>query len=338
MKIDAALMVGNPLDAIAPAGELEAAGYDGLYTFEGRNDPFLPLAMAAPHTSTAELITAIAVAFARNPMTLANLGNDMQLIAQGRFILGLGTQIKPHIEKRFSMEWSRPAARMREMVQAIRAIWACWEGDSELDFRGEFYTHTIMGPNFNPGPNPFGMPKIYIAGFGEKMVQVAGEVGDGFLVHPLNTRRFLQEYSLPAVRRGLEIAGKAEADFDVSVQCITAIGDTAEEIEEAKVVARGMIAFYGSTPAYKPALDAHGWGDELQPQLNRLSKAGDWAAMSALISDEILETIALVGTPREVAAQVKERYGDIAARVSPVSYSASPEKAKSLLRELKLLR
>lgn len=337
MKIDAALLVGNPLDAIAPAEELEAAGYDGLYTFEGQHDPFLPLAMAAPHTERAELITAIAVAFARNPMTLANIGYDMQLLSGGRFILGLGTQIKPHIEKRFSMEWSRPAARMREMVQAIRAIWDCWETEGKIDFRGEFYTHTIMAPHFNPGPHPCGLPKIYVAGFGERMVEVVGEVGDGFLVHPLNTRKFLDEYSLPALQRGLEKAGRSMADFDLSVQCITASGETKAQIEEAKVMARAQVGFYGSTPAYKPALDAHGWGDELQPKLHKLSKEGDWAGMSALISDEVLETFALVGSPAEVAAQVKERYGDIAARVSPISYSSSPAAAKAVLRELKAL-
>lgn len=337
MKIDAPLLVGNPLDAIEVAKEMEAVGYDGLYTFEGQHDPFFPLAMAAPHTQQVELMTAIAVAFARNPMTLANIGYDMQMISGGRFILGLGTQIKPHIERRFSMQWSKPASRMREMVQAIRAIWASWETGERLDFQGEFYTHTLMAPHFNPGPHPNGLPKIYIAGFGERMVEMVGEVGDGFLVHPLNTPKFLQEYSLPALQRGLEKSGRSAGDCDIAVQCMMAVGETRQEIDEAREMARGQIAFYGSTPAYKPALDAHGWGDELQPQLHRLSREGDWVKMAALIPDEVVEAFAPIGSPAEVAQQIKDRYGDIAARVSPISYARTSIAAKAVLRELKLL-
>ncbi len=334
MKIDASMLVSNPVDALAQGRELEAAGFDGLYTFEGPHDPFLPLAMAAQGTQRVDLITAIAVAFSRNPMTLANLGYDMQLLSNGRFILGLGTQIRPHIEKRFSMTWSKPASRMREMVQAIRAIWDCWEGNSKLDFRGEFYTHTIMNANFNPGPHPVGLPKIYLAGFGEKMVQVCGEVGDGFLVHPLNTRKFLLEYSLPALQKGLDIAGRSRDSFDVSVQCLTAVGNTEAEIEQARAMVRNMIGFYGSTPAYRPALEAEGIG-ELQPELNRLSKQGDWAAMSALVTDEVLDTIAISGTPDTVARKLVERYGDIAQRLSPVGYTTDKEVAKAMVVALK---
>ena len=329
MKIDASMLVSNPVDAIEQGRELEAAGFDGIYTFEGPHDPFLPLAMAAQGTERAELITAIAVAFSRNPMTLANLGYDMNLLSNGRFILGLGTQIRPHIEKRFSMTWSKPASRMREMVQAIRAIWDCWEGNSKLDFRGEFYTHTIMNQNFNPGPHPCGPPKIYLAGFGEKMVQVCGEVGDGFLVHPLNTRKFLLEYSLPALQKGLDIAGRSRDSYDVSVQCLTAIGETEEQLEQSRAMVRHMIGFYGSTPAYRPALDAEGLGD-LQPELNRLSKEGDWAAMSALVTDDVVDTMAICGTPDEVARKLMDRYGDIAQRVSPVGYTADKNIAKSM--------
>lgn len=334
MKIDASMLVANPMDARELGQELESSGFDGLYTFEGPHDPFLPLAMAASHTERVELITAIAVAFSRNPMTLANLGYDMQLLSGGRFILGLGTQIRPHIEKRFSMTWSKPASRMREMVQAIRAIWDAWEGNSKLDFRGEFYTHTLMNPNFNPGPHPCGLPKIYVAGFGEKMVQVCGEVGDGFLVHPLNTRKFLLDYSLPALQRGLDLAGRSRDDYDVSVQCLTAIGETEEQLEQAKTMVRHMIGFYGSTPAYRPALDAEGLG-ELQPRLNTLSKEGDWVGMAELVTDEVLETIAITGTPDDVARKLVERYGDIAQRISPVGYTTDKEVAKSALDALK---
>jgi probable F420-dependent oxidoreductase len=336
MKIDASMIVQNPMEAREHGQELEHAGFDGLYTFEGPHDPFLPLAMAATQTEKIELITAIAVAFSRNPMTLANLGYDMQLLSGGRFILGLGTQIRPHIEKRFSMPWSKPASRMREMVQAIRAIWEAWEGNSKLDFHGEFYTHTIMNQNFNPGPNPCGLPKIYVAGFGEKMVQVCGEVGDGFLVHPLHTRKFLLEYSLPALQKGLDIAGRSRDSFDVSVQCLTAMGETEEQLAQSKAMVRHMIGFYGSTPAYRPALDIEGLG-ELQPKLNKLSKEGDWAGMSALVTDEVLETIAITGTSAEVAQKLVDRYGDIAQRISPVGYTTDKEIAKSVLAELKKL-
>jgi probable F420-dependent oxidoreductase len=336
MKIDASMLVSNPAEAVELGRELEGAGFDGLYTFEGPHDPFLPLAMASQGTERVDLITAIAVAFSRNPMTLANLGYDMQLASDGRFILGLGTQIRPHIEKRFSMPWSKPASRMREMVQAIRAIWDCWEGNSKLDFRGEFYTHTIMTPNFNPGPNPFGPPKIYVAGFGERMVQVCGEVGDGFLVHPLNTRKFLLDYSLPALQKGLDIAGRARDSFDVSVQCLTAIGETEEQLEQSRAMVRHMIGFYGSTPAYRPALDAEGLG-ELQPELNRLSKEGDWAGMAELVTDEIVDTIAICGSPDEVARELAARYGDIAQRISPLGYSTDKEMAKATLIALKKL-
>ena len=334
MKIDAPMLVDNPLDAVTLGGELEAAGFDGLYSLEGPHDPFLPLAMAAQGTERAELITAIAVAFARNPMTLANLGYDMNLLSNGRFILGLGTQIRPHIEKRFSMTWSKPASRMREMVQAIRAIWDCWEGNSKLDFRGEFYTHTIMNQNFNPGPHPLGLPRIYLAGFGERMVQVCGEVADGFLVHPLHTRKFLLEYSLPALQRGLDIAGRSLDSFDVSVQCLTAVGTTEEQVEQSRAMVRQMIAFYGSTPAYRPALDAEGMG-ELQPELNRLSKEGDWAGMTALVTDEVLDTIAICGTPDEVARKLVDSYGDFAQRISPVGYTIDREAAGAMVAALK---
>jgi len=334
MKIDASMLVNNPVDAIQQGREFEQAGFDGLYTFEGPHDPFLPLAMAAQGTERTELITAIAVAFSRNPMTLANLGYDMNLLSDGRFILGLGTQIRPHIEKRFSMTWSKPASRMREMVQAIRAIWDCWEGNSKLNFRGDFYTHTIMNQNFNPGPNPCGIPKIYVAGFGERMVQVCGEVGDGFLVHPLNTRKFLLEYSMPALQKGLDIAGRPRNRFDVSVQCLTAIGETQEQLEQSRAMARHMIGFYGSTPAYRPALDAEGLG-ELQPKLNRLSKEGDWAGMSALVTDEVVDTFAICGAPDEVARKLVDRYGDIAQRISPVGYTTDKEVAKTMVVALK---
>jgi probable F420-dependent oxidoreductase len=203
LKVDGAILVQNPADAGPAARRLEQAGYDGGFSLEGPHDPFLPLLVAAGQTERLELATAVAIAFARNPMLLANLGYDLQLHSKGRFVLGLGSQIRPHIEKRYSMRWSKPAARMREMVLAIRAIWKCWQEGAGLDFRGEFYTHTLMPPLFNPGPNPHGLPKIFLAGVGPKMTEVVGEVADGYFVHPFHTPEYLQKVTLPALRRGL---------------------------------------------------------------------------------------------------------------------------------------
>ena len=193
MKVDAALMPTDIGATGAAAKARERQGFDGVIAFEGPHDPFVPLVLAAQLTQRIELITGIAIAFARNPMLCAYLANDLQLVSQGRFVLGLGTQIRPHIERRFSATWSKLNARMREFIKAIRAIWHCWDTNERLDFRGRFYTHTLMTPVFNPGPNPFGLPKIYLAGFGPAMVTIAGEVGDGWIVHPLHSRDHLSQ-------------------------------------------------------------------------------------------------------------------------------------------------
>ena len=211
MKVDGG--IGLDLDKAATAAkELEDAGYSGIWTAETNHDPFLPLVLAAEHTERVELGTSIAVAFARNPMTLANTAWDLQAYSGGRFVLGLGSQIKPHITKRFSMPWSHPAARMRELVLAIRAIWAAWAGDGKVDFRGDFYSHTLMTPFFNPGPNPHGDAKIFLAGVGELMTEVAGEVCDGFICHGFTTERYLREVTIPALLRGRAKAGKGDLE------------------------------------------------------------------------------------------------------------------------------
>ncbi len=321
---DASILTQNRSDAGPFAAELEFLKLDGVYTVEGQHDPFLPLAVAAEHAERIELITAIAVAFARNPMILANLGYDLQLMSKGRFTLGLGSQIKPHIERRYSMPWSKPAARMREMVQAMRAIWTCWATGERLNFEGEFYTHTMMTPVFNPGPNPYGDPKVYLAAIGELMCEVAGEVGDGILLHPLNTPGFVDSHTVPALARGWEKAGKSREDFEISCQFMVATGETEEEFENAKALVRNQIAFYGSTPAYKPVLDHSGWGD-LQPQLRELSKQGKWQAMGGLISDEMLHTIGVVGSPEEVAQQIRNQRSHNIDRVSPTLYVTNNE-------------
>jgi probable F420-dependent oxidoreductase len=251
-------------------------------------------------------------------MLLANLGYDLQLQSRGRFILGLGSQIRPHIEKRYSAVWSHPAARMREMVLAIRAIWRAWHEGAKLDFRGDFYTHTLMTPVFDPGPHPHGLPPIFVAGIGPRMTEVAGEVADGFFVHPFHTPEFIERVTLPALERGFAKSGRARDRFAISCQAIIASGTTEAEFENAKNVARAQLSFYGSTPAYRSVLDCHGWGD-LHEELNRLSKQGGWLEMAGLIDDEVLEAIAVVGAPREVGAKLRARCAKFADRVSLVA-------------------
>jgi probable F420-dependent oxidoreductase len=315
MLVDAALTTTD-LEAVPDAArEIEAAGYDGLYSFEGPHDAMFPLLLAAEHTERLQLTTAVVIAFARNPMTLAQTAYDLQLASHGRFNLGLGTQIKPHIEKRFSMQWSKPVERMRELVLAIRAIWASWHDGAKLDFRGDFYTHTLMTPFFNPGPNPYGLPRIFLGGVGPRMTEVAGEVADGFMVHPFSTEKFMRETTLPALQRGLATSGRDRSQLEIAFPAMVLVGDTEDELARGRDAMRPRLAFYGSTPAYRVVLDAHGWGD-LQPELNRLSKAGDWAAMSALITDEIVDTFCVSGAPEQIAPRVHDRYGDIVHRVS----------------------
>jgi len=335
VKVDGALLVANPSEAGPAARRLEEIGYDGAFSFEGPHDPFLPLSVAAEATTRIELATAIAIAFARNPMLLASLGYDLQLQSRGRFILGLGSQIRPHIERRFSMVWSRPAARMRELVRAIRAIWSCWHERSRLDFRGEFYTHTLMTPFFDPGENPHGLPRIFVAGVGPRMTEVAGEVADGFFVHPFHTPEFVRETTLPALARGRARCEPARADFEISCQVIVASGASQEARARARQAARAQIAFYGSTPAYRPVLEQLGRA-ELQPELNQLSKRGGWLEMAARIDDELLERVAVVGAPDEIAAKLRARCSGWASRVSLVSPSApDPEQWAHVVKGLR---
>jgi len=325
MKIYTTAPLEDPRSARTVYRELEEIGYDGGFSFEAKHDPFLALALAAEHTSSLRLGTAIAIAFARNPMNLANLGYDMQLISDGRFVLGLGSQVKPHIEKRFSAVWSQPAKRMREIVSAVRAIWDCWEGHSELHFEGQFYRHTLMIPAFNPGPNPFGPPPIFTGGFGPLMTRVAGEVSDGFIAHPFNSRQSLLENALPALQDGLLAAGRKRDDVEVMCATLVVTADTEEQFAASKLAARKQLAFYGSTPAYLPTLQCHGWG-EVHDALNALSKQGRWDDMTGLITDEILETIAVVGERHVIASQLKARLEGIADSVS-LTHNRYPDPA-----------
>jgi probable F420-dependent oxidoreductase len=313
----------------------EARGYDGLWSAETSHDPFFPLLLAAQETERVELATGIAVAFARNPMTLAQTAWDLQAASKGRFILGLGSQIKPHITKRFSMPWSHPTARMREMILAIRAIWACWNDGTKLDFQGDFYAHTLMTPFFNPGPNPHGDAKIFLAGVGPLMTEAAGEVCDGFICHGFTTERYAREVTLPALQRGREKVGKTLDGFELSGPMFVVMGRDDKELEAAAKPVRGQIAFYGSTPAYRPVLDLHGWGG-LQDELNAMSKQGRWAEMGDLIDDEILHTFAVVGAPEDAIRGLKERWDGILTRISfYMPYGHDVDELAGLLQILK---
>ena len=337
MKVDGGITT-DLSKAGQSAREAEEAGYSGAWTAETAHDPFLPLALAAEHTSTMEIGTSIAVAFARNPMLLANLGWDLQAFSKGRFILGLGSQIKSHIEKRFSMEWSHPAARMREMIMAIRAIWDTWENGTKLDFRGDFYKHTLMTPFFTPDRAElagFGTPKIYLAGVGEKMTEVCGEVCDGFICHGFTTEKYLREVTIPALERGRAKAGKTLEGFDIVGPSFVVSGANEEELAAAAAGTRQQIAFYGSTPAYKGVLDIHGWGG-LQDELNTLSKQGKWVEMGNLITDDILNTFAVVGEPETIAPELHRRYGDVISRISFYApYKADPARWKPVIEAIK---
>ena len=318
MRIDTGLMVG--LDrgpaSIADAARLaEEQGYDGVFTAETSHDPFVGLILAAASTTRLELATGIAVAFARSPMTTAQIANDIHLLSQGRHLLGLGSQIQPHITKRFSMPWSQPAARMREYVLALRAIWDCWNNGTRLDFRGEFYQHTLMTPFFNPGPNPYGTPRILIAAVGPAMTEVAAEVADGVLIHGFTTPKYFDEVTAPAIERGLAKAGKTRDEFTVSYPAFVVTGEDDAAMAKAAAAVRSQIGFYGSTPAYKPVLDIHGWGD-LSGQLNRLSKAGEWTEMANLLSDDVLDAFAVVGAPDTVGTALAKRWADKVDRVN----------------------
>ncbi len=332
MKVDGG--VGWELDKVgAQARELEEMGYSGVMTAETSHDPFFPLLVAAQNTSKVDLMTSIAVAFARSPMTLANIGHDLNAASNGRFVLGIGSQIRAHITKRFSMPWSSPAARMREFILAMRAIWATWHEGKPLEFAGKFYTHTLMTPFFTPTDNQHGAPRVFLAAVGPLMTEVAGEVADGVIIHAFTTEKYLRETTLPALERGFAKAGKTRQDFEISYPVFVVTGKNEKEIAAARQNTCRQVAFYGSTPAYKPVLDSIGAG-ELQGELNRMSKQGRWEEMGTLITDDILEAFAVIGEPASIAGQIKSRYGDIIDRTSAAYANISKEDRVGIISEL----
>jgi probable F420-dependent oxidoreductase len=301
----------RPDAAAARARELVGAGVDGLFTFEGPHDVFMPLVVAAGAVET-DLMTNVAIAMPRSPMHLAHAAYDLQLLSKGRFRLGLGSQIRPHIEHRYGATWNRPVAHMREIVLAVKAILASWQEGTRLDFRGEFTRHTLMPPTFVPGPNPYGVPPVLLGALGPQMTRTAAEVADGLLVMPFHSHRHFHERTLPAVAEGLARGGRES--IPIHPQVIVAMGRTADELATATRGVRTLLAFYGSTPAYRPVLEVEGWGD-VQLELNALSKTGHVAAMVDLVDDTMARTLAVVGTPEQCAAEIHHRFGDVAERV-----------------------
>ncbi|KUI00866.1 LLM class F420-dependent oxidoreductase [Mycobacterium sp. IS-3022] len=334
LKVDGA--VSSQLANVAKAAStLQRRGYDGCWTAEVNHDPFLPLTLAAEHTDTLELGTSIAVAFARNPMTIANIGWDLQDYSRGRLIVGLGSQIKPHIEKRFSMPWSHPVRRMREFVVAMREIWACWRDGTRLEFEGDFYTHKLMTPMFTPEPHDYSAPKVFLAAVGGAMTELAGEVADGILAHAFTTKRYFAEVTTPALQRGMARSGRQRSDFQVSCPIFVVTGEQDRDVTAAAAATRKQIAFYGSTPAYRKVLELHGWGD-LHTELHRLSLAGQWDAMGTLIDDEILEAFAVVAPIDKLAAKIRDRCDGLIDRVMIGFPSSVAEKTVSqVLKELR---
>lgn len=304
---------GSPVRAAASAAEIAATGADGLFTFEGQHDVFFPLLIAAEATGC-ELMTNVAIAPPRSPMHLAYAAYDLQLYSGGRFRLGLGSQIKVHVEKRYGSKWEPPAARMAEAISAIKAIFAAWEGRARLDFRGEFYTHTIMAPTFDPGPNPYGPPPVLLGALGPVMTRTAAEVADGLLVMPFNSARHFAERTLPAIGEGLRRSGRTLTEFPIIAQAMVAVGRDEADLTTAIDGVASLIAFYGSTPAYLPVLQVEGW-DGIQPELNALSKQGRFAQMRGLITDELVARIGIVGTPEQCAEQIAARFGEHADEV-----------------------
>jgi probable F420-dependent oxidoreductase len=316
---------GQPDKAAGRAREVAELGADGLFSFEGPNDVFFPLVAASGETDL-ELMTNIAVAGPRSALHLAHAANDLQMYSKGRFRLGLGSQTRAHIQKRYGSEWGKPAARMAETVEAVKAIFAAWEGKEPLDFRGEFHTHTLMTPAFNPGPNPFGSPPVLMGALGPLMTRKAAEVADGLLVHPLTSDRFFTEKTMTSFADGLQRAGRTAADCQIVAQAMVAVGRTDEDLTKAINGVAFQIGFYGSTPAYRPVLDIEGFA-EIQPTLNEMSKQGKFAEMRELVSDAMVRAFAIIGTPEECADQIRKRFGDNASDVCCYFSSYAPTDA-----------
>jgi len=332
MKIDVNLSADLSL-VKGQAQRAEALGYDGIKIAELEHDPFLPLTLAAECTRRVELMSSVAVAFARNPMSMAHLAHDLNAFSQDRFILGLGTQVKPHVTRRFGMLWHRAPRQMREFINAMHHIFDCWYQGDRLDFQGEYYQHTLMPSTFTPKNSEWGRPRVFLSATGPLMTKVAAEAADGFIMHPFSTEKFIREVNLPAVAVGLAAVGMDRSDFEIDFSPMIATGNSDQEISKAIEVAKGRIAFYGSTPGYRMVLEAHGWGD-LQTELNRLMKQHRGDEMAMLIEDDMLAAFTIVGSPDEVVDQWLQRFGDLIDRTSFNAPSLDDQQVGSIIERL----
>jgi probable F420-dependent oxidoreductase len=307
MKLDIGISTRDLSDVPAEAKRAEALGFDALWSMEAGNDAFLPLALASEHTRRIKLGPSVAIAFPRSPMAMAYTAWDLAALSQGRFILGLGTQVKGHIERRYGVKWEAPVAKLREYVLALRAIFKCWaDGGKKLAFQGRFYNFSLMTPFFAPRPHNYPIP-IYIAGVNEHILRLAGEHCDGLHAHPFTSAKYLREFLIPRVEEGLIKSGRRRQDFTIFTTAFVILGRNQEEIERAKAGVRQQISFYASTRTYKVVLDMHGWGD-VAYKLNELAAKGDWASMPKLITDEMLEVYAVSGTYENIGEKMKERF------------------------------
>jgi probable F420-dependent oxidoreductase len=318
------------------AQEAEALEFGALWSPETKHDPFLPLVLAAEHTTRIRLGTAVAIAFPRSPMVLANIGWDLAKFSGGRFILGLGTQVKGHNERRFSVPWVPPGPRLRDMVLAIRAIWDSWQHGTRLDFRSAHYTHTLMTPFFNPGPIEHPHVPIFIGGVNPYMCRLAGEVADGLLMHSLNSVTYIRHVVLPALAEGLRKSGRKRSAFTLRGTVFPILGDTEEEIELARTAVRQRIAFYASTRTYKVVLEAHGWGD-LTDHLHGMAARGEWDAMGREITEEMLDAFCVTSTPATLGQALRERFAGLVDRLFlNLTYEPAAKKIdwRQVIREL----
>ncbi len=336
MKLDTGLMARNLKDVPAAAKAAEDAGFDAVWTAEAGCDPFLPVALAAEHTSKVKIGPSVAIAFPRSPMVTAHTAWDLAALSQGRFILGLGTQVKGHNERRYSVKWEAPVPRLREYIGSLRAIFKCWaEGGQKLNYQGKFYNFTLMTPFFTPPKHQWPNIPIWIAGVNEHILRLAGETCDGLHAHPFNSPKYLREYVIPNVERGLKKAGRARKDFGIATTAFVIVGRNKDEIERAKAGVRQQIAFYASTRTYKVVLDMHGWGD-VSARLNEKAAKGDWAGMSKEITDEMLDTYAVAGTFDDIGEKVMKRFEGLLDRVAfyiPYQSGADDAQWKKLTRQ-----
>lgn len=336
MLLDVALRNYDLQSVAESARKVEAIGYGCLWTSETQHDPFLPLAVAATATSSIKLGTSIAVAFPRSPMVIAYTAWDIQKASAGRFVLGLGSQVRAHNQRRFSVKFESPGPKLREVVMSLRAIWECWQNGTPLRFQGEFYNFDLMTPFFNPGPIADPKIPIFVAGVNRYMCRMAGEVCDGLHVHPFHTPKYLREYVHPAVNEGLQALGRSRQDFTYATSTFVIVGDSKRERAANAEAVRQQIAFYASTRTYEPVLAAHGW-EAVVPELHRKSLSGDWKGMARLITDEMLDTVAVSGTYENIGAKLREHYAGLLDRISlyqPYEASVNESRHAALVKQL----